>query len=168
MQSELGAEALRAGFTVLAGVPLLFVTHTIGQRLLLHWQIQRRRREARLVMHTALADAYGEFFAVWKTWNFAMNVASGSGPTPEHREKLLERAATAEGKVESVLARITVERRLDHEERKDLGMYRQAFQALRRAIRHGHRLDWRTSEHREYEAFKAPPHASSPPRPAGG
>lgn len=141
-------------FTVLGSSIILGLTWTVGRWWQVRWQMEQKRREGRLEMQRVLAEQYGEFFAVWKMWNYAM-LDAAKPPSDDRRASLLERAVTAEGRVEAVLGRIAAERPLGPEQRRALGVYRQAFQTLRRAIRNGHRLDWRSSQHLQYDAFKA-------------
>lgn len=69
-------------------------------------------------------------------------------------QDLLWRAAEAEGLLERVLVKLATERRLAPEDRKVLGKFREAYQQLRAAINSGKPLDWTSSEHPEYLAFK--------------
>jgi hypothetical protein len=68
--------------------------------------------------------------------------------------KLLERAAAAEASMETMMVKLASERVLSATDLATLGQFRQAFQRLREVIREGEKLDWFSSEHPEYLAFK--------------
>jgi len=61
----------------------------------------------------------------------------------------MRRAATAEGKIESLIVKLATERELTPDEIRTLGLFRQAYQRLREAIRNGDRFDW-TRNSRKY------------------
>lgn len=74
---------------------------------------------------------------------------------PEHTYwDLLERATAAEGKVESILLQLAAERYLDAAIIETLGLFRQAYQQIREAIRDRRQIDWKRKSP-EYIAFKA-------------
>ena len=114
----------------------------------------------------AAADFYrtvGEFFAVWKAWEFhtaARRSWDRVPATPQRREQLLDRAASAEGNYESLVVRIALEHDLDSGDAAALWSLRFAFKQLRRAVRADRELKWRRDRDpknhgvREYEAFK--------------
>ncbi|MFQ6198184.1 hypothetical protein [Streptomyces sp. NPDC000405] len=98
---------------------------------------------------------YGEFVAVWKTWNASTR---GQLPitTPEYVGwGCLERATAAEGEIEALMAKLAAERVLTEKEIKILGGVRQAFKSVRLAIQQGEPLDWRSSGVEPYVAFKS-------------
>ena len=69
-------KALLATIPVLAGV---LVTGLVGSRFGYWWNLQLKRREADLASMKTFHELYGEFFAVWKLWNyFARDIG------PEH------------------------------------------------------------------------------------
>jgi hypothetical protein len=65
---EWKSELVKAGLAFLVAAASLLVGSSLGQRLTTRWEERKKRRELEL---TALSDfyrLYGEFFAVWKTW----------------------------------------------------------------------------------------------------
>ncbi|MFF7443909.1 hypothetical protein [Streptomyces sp. NPDC008122] len=143
------------------GVPLLTVAVTLGggwlvtTRVTDHWDRIKKDRDMDLTAAGEFQRLYGEFVAVWKTWNA---LTSGHTPvtSPEHPGwACLERATAAEGAIEALLAKLAAERVLTREEVDVLGGVRQAFKAVRRAIQQGEPLDWWSSEIQPYVAFKS-------------
>jgi len=67
----------------------------------------------------------------------------------------LDRACSAEGKLESVLVRLACERVLERSAIAVLGQFRQLYQQLRQSIRDNRPLAWDHSDHPHYLAFKS-------------
>ncbi|MFF9851514.1 hypothetical protein [Streptomyces litmocidini] len=143
------------------GVPLLTVAVTPGggwlvtTRVTDHCDQIRKNRDTDQTAAGEFQRLYGEFVAVWKTWNA---LTSGHTPvsSPEHPGwGCLERATAAEGAIEALLAKLAAERVLTGAEVDVLGGVRQAFKAVRRAIQRGEPLDWRSSEIQPCVAFKS-------------
>ena len=126
----------------------------VGQRLVARWGVWQKRRELALNATKDFYRSYGEFFAVWKLWNYSRAKLEAACPT-DCRWKLLERAVAAEAQVESLLVRLAAERPLNDKECEDAGKLRQAFQTLREAIRDGKQIPWVGDEVSEYKALKA-------------
>jgi hypothetical protein len=117
-----------------AGV-LLLITWFVGQRVILFWDVQKKRRELDLATEATLQAVYGEYKEVGRIWRV---LKSGDADIPENlpsRGVLLARAIAAESRVEALLMKIAVERVLSPAERGTLGLFRQAYQQLRQAIR---------------------------------
>jgi hypothetical protein len=125
----------------------------VGNRIAARWAMRQKRRDEARASANEFYRLYGEFFAVWKLWNYSLKDPSRGGATDRHWE-LLNRASAAEAGVEALLVKLTSERILDQADRNALGRFRQGFQTLRQSIRDGQPLDWRSSEHIEYAAFK--------------
>jgi hypothetical protein len=98
---------------------------------------------------------YGEFFAVWKLWNYYVRDVGPNALEDASRWQLLLRACEAEGKLESTLVRLACERPLNAADVEVLGSFRQRYQELREAIRDGQPLTWDSSEHPSYVHFKS-------------
>jgi putative (di)nucleoside polyphosphate hydrolase len=62
-------------------------------------------------------------------------------PDTLHGE-LLSRASAAEGGIEAIIVKLATERILDEGDLRTLGLFRQAYQKLREAIRDGRELEW--------------------------
>ena len=97
---------------------------------------------------------YGEFFAVWKLWNYYVRDVGPEAFPDASRWKLLERACAAEAGVEATLIDLASKRRLNPTAIEDLGKFRQVYQQLRESIRDNRPIEWDWSEHDEYTAFK--------------
>jgi hypothetical protein len=112
-----------------------------------------KRRE--LALHTTeeFYSAYGEFYATWKRWNYSFPKENPAVP-PEPRELMLERVLRAEAKMEPILIKLLCEREMEPQEIEAAAKFRQAFQQLRAAIRHNHRLNWEDTRQPEYLALK--------------
>ena len=93
---------------------------------------------------------YGEFFAVWKLWVYHKE----QNFTETSRWEMLERAATAEGILESIFVKLSSERDLNERETEILGRFRQGFQTLRQSIRDDKYLGWSKNKYNEYVSFK--------------
>ena len=144
-------KALLSVIPVLAGV---LATGLVGSGLGYWWNVQLKRREADLTTMRAFHDLYGEFFAVWKLWNYYVRDIG-----PEHfpgasRWKLLERACAVEGRMEAILIDLSSKCHSDRGSLEKLGRFRQVYQQLRETIRGNEALNWDWSEHPIYMAFK--------------
>ena len=145
-------ELIKSCLSAAAGVPVLALGWLIGQRLTFTWNVRQKRRELQLTASQQFYAAYGEFFAVWKLWNY-LDPAQPS--FEDHRWELHKRAATAEAIVEGTFVKLSSELDLEEPDIKTLACFRQGFQHLREAIRAGRRIDWHSSDHPEYRSFKA-------------
>lgn len=123
----------------------------VGQKLTVRWNLYQKRRESDLASAETFHKLYGEFFAVWKLWNYSLDPKDGCTVT---RSDLLVRACTSEGNMESLFVRISANRNLKDDEIAVLSRFRQGYQSLRESIRDNRGLDWYSSEHQEYKAFK--------------
>jgi hypothetical protein len=144
-------EAIKTLFALAGTVIALFVGWLFGQRLTYLWNVRQKRREFQLAASQQFYSAYGEFFATWKLWN---RVERNLPDFEARRWELQKRAAAAEATVEAILVKLSSELTLSQIEIETLGLFRQAFQHLREAIREGCVLSWTTSEHPEYSVFK--------------
>src|SRR4051812_7667946 len=93
-------KALLGIIPVLVGV---FATGLAGSGLGFWWNLQLKKREVDLATMKVFHELYGEFFAVWKLWNY---YARDVGPKPfpdASRWKLMEKACAAEGRMEAIL-----------------------------------------------------------------
>jgi hypothetical protein len=124
----------------------------VGTGISARWSVWQRRRESALSAVAEFCRLYGEFFSIWKLWNYSLR--EHTKPPDGARWDLLERAASAEAGVEALLVRLTCEARLVAREVEIAGKFRQAYQQLREAIRDGTELDWYKHDLPEYLAFK--------------
>lgn len=129
------------------------LAYVVGNRLTAYWTFRQKQRELTLAASAEFFRLYGEFFASWKLWNRAVAEAEDKA-SETHRWKILERAAEAEGHMESLLVKMASERRLSNRDVEILGKFRQGYQQLRKSIRRKNELNWGISTHPEYIAFK--------------
>lgn len=135
-------------------VILALLALLVGPWLAARWNVWQKRRELALNSTKEFYKSYGEFFAIWKLWDYSVD-ALRDVCSPETRWQLLQRIAAAEAQVESLFVQLAAERPLTSVDCKDIGKFRQIFQTLREAIRHNRKLDWAGSEDPRYLAFKA-------------
>ncbi|WP_328665549.1 hypothetical protein OG905_01005 [Streptomyces sp. NBC_00322] len=142
------------------GAPLITVAATLGggwlvtTRVTDRWEQVKKSREMDLAAAQDFQRLYGEFVAVWKTWN---SLTDGHTPvtTPEHVGwGCLERATAAEGQIEALMAKLAAERFLTEDEIDMLGGVRQAFKVVRRSIKQGRPIGWSSSGAEPYMAIK--------------
>jgi hypothetical protein len=142
-------------------VPLVAVVLTlaggwlVSTRVSDHWDQIRRLRESDLAAVEEFQRLYGEFFAVWKTWDAFLNGELKLSDPAGAAWDCLRNSAEIEGRVEALLAKISAERELSDDDINVLGAVRQGFQSLRGAIKKEERLPWLGSEVEPYTAFKA-------------
>lgn len=134
-------------------VATVLLAWAVGNRLSAAWAIRQKRREEARAAANEFYRLYGEFFAIWKLWNYSLKAAEAPDHTARGWE-LLKRSAAAEAGIEALLVKLTSERHLDAGDLEALGRFRQGFQSLRQSIRNGQKLDWWSSDHPEYVAFK--------------
>ncbi len=127
---------------------------------------RRARHQRDLAAAEELYAVYGAFFSVWKSWEFVRGRADPPAQpvADDVRRELLDGAAECEGRYESLLVRMTLERRLSEEQRRVLWALRFGTKELRMAIREDRPLGWwRTDDpqhpkvhagFRKYIAFK--------------
>jgi hypothetical protein len=126
----------------------------VSQRLAAYWAIRQKVRESAIAAANEFYRHYGEFFAIWKLWNYYLEQHE-EGVIPEHtRWDLLQRAASAEAGIETTMVKVATERVLEDKDIEALGKFRQRYQSLRESIRDNRKLDWSQSDHPEYLAFK--------------
>jgi hypothetical protein len=143
-----------AASPIVAVAVTLLAGWLVGQRVTDRWNQAQKRRELDLTALGDLYRSYGEFYAVWKSWNAYFEAADRSFASPETFTTLLMRATAAEGSVEALLTKIATERALTDAEIDVLGSLRQAYHELRKAIVRGEPLPWNYSAHSDYTAFK--------------
>lgn len=147
-------ELLKAGLSAVIAILTLSLGWFFGQRLTHYWTIRQKKRELELATMSDIYKLYGDFFAIWKLWNYYLTEIEENNFPKETRWELLKRATAAEAGIEAVFVRLSSERNLKEEEIQCLGKFRQAYQRLREAIKENKKLDWYYSNHPEYIAFK--------------
>ena len=81
-------QLLKGGINLAVTLIGLGVGWLVGQRLTYQWNLRQKRRESDLATAQDLQRLYGDFFAVWKSWNSVVRTAG----TPD-RDGFLCRAA---------------------------------------------------------------------------
>jgi hypothetical protein len=146
IRDALQKEFVESISTLVAGALAL----TVGAALTVFWNIRQKQRELDLSTAESFHALYGEFFAIWKLWNYLL-----ADPCDERRRwELLTRACAAESGIEAILGKLAAQRCLSDEAQRDLARFRQGFQTLRQRIRDREKLDWGHSTHPQYVAFK--------------
>jgi hypothetical protein len=147
-------EGLKAIPNLLVALLTLGLGWIVGQRLTLNWNLRQKRRELDLSNAKEFQALYGEFFAVWKLWNYYIHDVGHKSLPGASRWELLNRACTAEAGMEAIFVRLASERNLSEGQVNSLGQFRQLYQKLREVIRDNEPLPWNHSEHPEYMDFK--------------
>jgi hypothetical protein len=106
-----------------------------------------RKKHQELDIETAMQfhKLYGEFKEVsrlWRVFSFTGQRVTNIIFPDTTPWDLLKRATAAEGVVEAIIVKLASERVLAEEDIKTLGLFRQAYQKLREAIRDGASLKW--------------------------
>jgi hypothetical protein len=135
-----------------APVLTLGLAWLVGYSLTTRWDTVKKQTELDLAAMEQFYKTYGEFFAVWKLWDDAIQQNSGK------RDELFERIAAAEAQLEALIVRISCQRALTEDEINVTGAFRQAYQTLRKSMKHGQSLSvdhgWDSSKATPYAAFK--------------
>ena len=126
----------------------------IGKQLTVLWSRRQKQNEQNLDAAREFHLLYGEFFALWKLWNYFVRDLGADALPGASRWQLLDRACRSEAKLESTLVRLASEKRLTSDEITKLGRFRQRYQQLRECIRDNVPLEWDHSEHPDYLDFK--------------
>lgn len=133
----------------------LLLAAIIGQRLSAWWSERQKRRELELALANDFYAYYGEFFAIWKEWNWSLKEErQETVEWKKYRSTLYARACKAEGSFEAALLKISAERTLNHEQIEDLGLARQGYQELRESIGLNIAISYGSSNDDRYLAFK--------------
>ena len=118
----------------------------VGTRVSYLWDEVKRQRESDLAALEAFYDAYGGFFAAWKSWAVfnALPRREDSFPASDPMAwEILSRAGKAESGFESILVKLASEYAHTDDECRLYAAFRQATQSLREAIRNGKNLEWK-------------------------
>lgn len=152
--SQLSASATAEIPKVVATLLLAGVGWYIGKRLTILWSYRQKRNEQDLIGARDFHAQYGDFFSLWKLWNYYIRDVGADALPGASRWELLDRACRAEARLEATLVRLASERTLTSKEIATLGRFRQRYQQLRETIRDNKPLSWDHSDHPEYAEFK--------------
>jgi hypothetical protein len=139
---------------LISALVLLGLVWFVGNRISLKWNLRQKQKENELAAARDFHALYGEFFAIWKIWNYHIRDVGAELLPCVSRCSLLDRACSAEGKLESMLVRLACEGDLDDPKVEVLGQFCQLYQELRESIRDNQPLAWDHSDHPRYLAFK--------------
>ena len=117
----------------------------IGQRIITFWDKRKKRQELDIATSKDFHKLYGEFKEVSRLWRTAKYDGERHVPLEfptATRVELLKRSSASEGGIEAIIVKLATERSLTDQEIKILGLFRQAFQELRSAIRDGRQFPW--------------------------
>jgi hypothetical protein len=140
---------------LVSSVVLLGLAWFVGQRLTMGWNLRQKRREYDLATAREFDALYGEFFVLLKLWNYYVRDVGAEALQGASRWNLLDRACTAEAKLESTFVRLATEKTLSKADIVRLGQFRQLYQQLRESIRDNKPLGWDWADHPDYVAFKS-------------
>jgi len=147
-------EWIKTFIPLLSTLVSLLLAWFVGNRISVTWAIRQKQREFQLTTRADFYRSYGEFFSIWKLWNFYKRNAT-KVPFPENVHwEVLQRACAAEAAVEGLLVRVASERALSAEDLANLARFRHAYQTLRVTIRRDEELAWTRDDHPEYRSFK--------------
>ncbi len=74
-------KVIEAALTGAISVVTLLLGWLVGVRITAAWTLRQKRRELELSAAHELYRLYGEFFAVWKLWNYACSGVTGDRVT---------------------------------------------------------------------------------------
>jgi hypothetical protein len=151
---EIRLEAVKAVLSLAVSSITLGLGWIVGQRLTNYWSLRQKHHEINLSAAQDFHRLYGEFFALWKLWNYYIRDIGAPNLPGASRWELLKRACDAESLVERVFVKLAAERKLSENDRDHLGKFRQGYQSLREAISDNKPLGWDSSAHPEYVSFK--------------
>ena len=133
---------------------LLGLGWVIGKRITHYWNYRKSKQELDLEASKNFQSLYGEFFEIWKLWNYYSRDVGKENFPEDLWWKVMDRACIAEGRLEALMVSITCEKHLTKDEIENLGMFRQGYQQLRESIRDYKPLNWNSSKDPEYVMFK--------------
>jgi len=139
---------------LLSNLITLLLGWIVGQRLTVYWNVKQKRKEMQMIAAEKFQGLYGEFFSVWKLWNYYIRDIGPSAFPNASRWELLNRVSIAESSMEALFVRLSTDKDLNDSEIIILSRFRQAYQSLREAIRDNQALKWQSSNQPEYIEFK--------------
>jgi hypothetical protein len=120
----------------LLSISVLLFTWLLGQNILTYWENKKRIKEIDSDLANQFQHLYAEFKTITRLWKAQMVYMIADLKDPKEKQwNLLCRATDAEGKVETILMKLAMERQLDTTECETLGYFRQAYQQLRESLR---------------------------------
>lgn len=140
-------------FELYKALLVLVVTVGVGQAVISRWQIGNKRKELDIIAATQFQQVYGEYKEIWRLWKIFQDTDKAKfKPADDTWWSLIARATAAEAKVEAIILKLVVERKLSADDLRKLGLFRQGFQQLRQGIREAEPLKY-NYQHPEYVLF---------------
>src|ERR1044072_6214268 len=81
----------------------------VGLELSHQWNVRKKQKELDLLNAKEFQTLYGEFFAIWKLWNYYRRDIGESELPGASRWELLKRACAAEALMEATFIRLSSE-----------------------------------------------------------
>ena len=141
-------ELIKTGLTIVT----LGVGWLLGQRIIAYWDLKKKRQGLDIETATQFHRLYGEFKDISRLWRAYRYEGKKLEYPAAFPIELLGRASAAEGGVEAIVLKLATEKNLEEEDIKTLGLFRQAYQELRVAIRGDMSFEW-TREAPEYVLY---------------
>lgn len=117
---------------------LLGATWGVGNRIIVFWDGRKKRQELDIAAAERFQQLYGELKEVARIWRSAKKPRGDSPRPPDTLQwDLLARVTAAEARYETLVIKLATERELSPEQTMALGLFRQAVQQARNAIRQG-------------------------------
>jgi hypothetical protein len=110
---------------LLISMILLGLGWVIGRGLTVLWSRRQKQNEQDLVAARDFHALYGDFFALWKLWNYFVRDLGAQALPGASRWELLDRACKSEARLESTLVRVASEKPLTDKDIATLGRFRQ-------------------------------------------
>lgn len=138
LSDSIKLELIKAGLVCLT----LLLTWVAGRGIINYWDIKKKRQELDIAIAREFHRLYGEFKELSRLWRAFIYVGPSVNPLVFPNRKntridLLNRATASEGVVEAIVLKLATERRLEDDDIITLGLFRQEYQQLRKAIRNG-------------------------------
>lgn len=115
---------------------ILVFTWLLGQKILIFWDRKKKQKEVDSDLANEFQALYAEFKTITRLWKIQRRFMNADLPDLKEKQwQLLCRATNAEGKVEAILMKLSMERELENKDCETLGYFRQAYQQLRESIR---------------------------------
>ncbi|MDD2340676.1 MAG: hypothetical protein PHG79_10600 [Methanosarcina sp.] len=149
--NDLELELIKGVISLVVTLITLLLGWIVGNKIAYNMSINQKRREIELDQLNQFFQLYGEFFSIWKLYNYLFDNKLVNN---DICIELLKRASDAEAGIEAILLKIASDKKLSDEDTKTLGCFRQSYQLLRESIRDKKRINWNSSNHEQYKSFK--------------
>ena len=97
------------------------LTILVGQRFSFYWHLRQKRKELALMTGERFWYCYGEFYVIWKLWNYGFPPKRGPDgeiipdetdvPSEELKRELMIRITDCEREMEGILLKLLCERK---------------------------------------------------------